>query len=169
MSVTYRLTVDLAFVRTGLRRYRRQRPHRIRRLILLWLGPVLIAGAWLHAKFTGAPWEELLEYMLIGGAIGGAASTLLARVVLVRLLKRNPEYGTDVTIHLDDEGLVASGAHTQAKIDWPGITRAARLPDGLMLIRGRIFRWLPDAALQDSTPEQATALVRSKTALLDVV
>jgi len=44
MIITYRLTVDTAYIRAGLRRCERQNPHRTRRRVLPWHGPV--GDAW---------------------------------------------------------------------------------------------------------------------------
>jgi hypothetical protein len=166
MQITYRFKADLAFFRTGLRRCRRQRPNRLRNNAASAVAILALAGSWLYARFTDAPWVGIPESAAIGALVGAVAVLILGRVLLPIRLKKTPGFGAEVTTVIDDSGLLASGLHEQAKLEWAGITRAVRFADGIMLIRGRVFRWLPDAALQDSTPSEDPAFVPSKTDLI---
>ena len=78
------------------------------------------------------------------------------------------DFGAEPTVTMSEEGLGASGPHVQGKWDWPAYPSAVRHPDGIMLLRRGVIRWLPDSALLVGTPEDATALVRSKSTLREL-
>lgn len=69
---------------------------------------------------------------------------------------------------MSEAGLGASGPHVQGKWDWAAYPSAVRYPDGIMLIRRGVIRWLPDSALLVGTPEEATALARARSALREL-
>jgi hypothetical protein len=83
-------------------------------------------------------------------------------------MKRSPGYGDTVTIVLDDDGFHAQAPNEQSNLGWAAFTRVARFPDGILLLRGRVIRWLPDSALRDTTPGEALAFVQSKTTVVAV-
>jgi hypothetical protein len=58
--------------------------------------------------------------------------------------------------------------NAQATFAWAAFTGVARFSDGILLMRGRIIRWLPDSALQNSVPEEALAFVRSKIEVVEI-
>jgi len=168
MSITYRLLIDLAFYQTALKRYRRQRLNRHRNLSILGIAAIPIVGALIYAWITNAAWIVIPATAVAGGMSGGIVAAVVAWVVRSRNLKRGPEYGGEVTVILNEDGLAARGRHVQTRFEWPAFTRCVRLPDGIMLLRGRVLQWLPDTALLNVTPDEAVAYVRSKTKLVDV-
>jgi hypothetical protein len=109
------------------------------------------------------------ELTAAGGVLGGVMGALLGRSFQTRRLKDSPDLGTEITMTLDEDGLTASGVHEQARLAWPAFTRVVRLPDGIMLIRGRVLRWLPDEALEDAAPGAAVAFVQSKADLIEIL
>jgi len=163
MSISYSFVADWAFYRTAFARYRRQAPNRHRKLAVISLVALALACAWIYARATHAFWGAIPEFTLVGGIIGGIVGFIIGKLLLPIRLKRSPEFGTKVTVVLNDEGLIASGPDVQTTLNWPAFTRVARHSDGILFLRGRVLRWLPDTALQNATPEEATSFVRSKT------
>ena len=66
------------------------------------------------------------------------------------------------------DGLVGSGRHVEGKWAWAAYPRAVRYPDGIMLLRTGVIRWLPDSALTVGSPVDATTLARSNSALREL-
>lgn len=162
MKPSYTFSADWAFYRTAFARYRAQNQRRYVALgVSALLGTILLV-AWLYGQRTGAFWTPIPEFALIGAVVSGSTSYAIAKALLTRRFKRSPSYGATVTVSLEDDGLHATEPLAQTTLAWGAFTRVARFPDGMLFIRGRVIRWLPDAALQNSTPEEALAFVRTK-------
>jgi hypothetical protein len=86
---------------------------------------------------------------------------MVSKLLLPPRIKRSPGFGSTITVNLDDDGLFAKEEHGEARLSWAAFTRVVRLSDGLLLLRGKVIRWLPDSALKDVTPQQALELVQS--------
>jgi hypothetical protein len=169
MIATYNFVANLAFYRKAIARFRRQKVTRRRKFLAFAIVALLLASAWLYAWSTNANWAAIPALTLGGGLIGGALAAILDWALLPSRMKRfSPEYGTEVTIILGEDGLEALATHVREKLEWPAFSEGVRFPDGTMLLRGRIIRWLPDSALKDATPEQVSAFVRSKLRVRDV-
>ena len=113
-------------------------------------------------------WYAIPEFALIGGFGGGAIGFIVARTALRMRVKRSPEYGTAIAIVLNDEGLSATEPQAQAKLLWSAFTRVVELPDGILLLRGKVVRWLPHSALQNASPSDAVSFVRSRANIVSV-
>ena len=163
MTVSYSIVANWDFYRTALARYRHQKPNRYRAVALATVVAAALLFAWVYGRSSGALWTPVPEFALIGGVIGGATTYALARILLPQRIKRSPSYGATVTITLNHEGLHATEQHAQTSLAWAAFTRVIRFADGILFVRGPIARWLPDSALQNTTPEEALAFVRSKT------
>ena len=166
MNITYKFTVDATYYRTLIDRFYRQRPLPLRLtsqfgilgLILgitfLWFAPALV-------RFKG--WIALAIVALV--FFGGVA---LTKWSIYRRLKRRADFGTEAILTMSGAGLVGSGAKSTGEWSWAAFPRAVRYADGIMLLRRGVIRWLPDSALMAGTPADATALVRSKSALREL-
>jgi hypothetical protein len=163
MNISYSFVADWGFYRTAFARYRQQRPHRHRAIVMAIAIATVLLLAWLYGLSSGALWTPIPLFALIGGVAGALGTFVLVKILVPQRMKRAPNYGATVSVTLDDEGLHAVEPHAQATLAWPAFTRVVRFGDGILLIRGRVIRWLPDAALQNSTPDDALAFVRSKT------
>jgi hypothetical protein len=75
----------------------------------------------------------------------------------------------EVTTIVDEVGLAASAGVVSARLGCSAFTRTVYFSDGIMFLRGRVLRWLPDTALTDATPEAATTFVRTRITLIEVV
>ena len=168
MSVVYEFTADLDFFRTAFARYAQQRPHRLRNIAVLGVSALVLACAWIYARASNAAWVLIPQMALICGIAGGIAGFAIAKIMLPIRLKRSPNYGAKITATLNEDGLTAVEPQAQANLKWAAFTRVVRFPDGLLFVRGRVIRWLPDSALRDATPADALAFVRSKTQVVDV-
>jgi hypothetical protein len=147
---------------TAFARYRKQRLDRLRNILIALAVVAVLVLAWC-GRSVSARWTSIPESALVGGVVAGVAVYVLARILTPIRIKRSPGYGATVTVILDDDGFHAEAPNEQARLAWAAFTRVARFPDGILLLRGRVIRWLPDSALQNATPGEALALVRSKT------
>lgn len=168
MTISYNFVADATYLRTALVRFRRQKPHRYRGPLIFGLIAICLAGAWVYARKTNAEWIAVPQFTLIGGLVGGLGGAAIGWLMQSRRLKRTAGQGVTVIVRLSDEEVTTSDAQARTHLRWTVFTRAVRFPDGIILLRGRVLRWLPDAALQDGSPEEATALVRSKLSLAEV-
>ena len=84
-------------------------------------------------------------------------------------VRRIPGYGATITVILNNEGLHAAEPHAKATLAWSAFTSVVHFPDGILLMRGNVGRWLPDSALQDAAPDAALTFERSKAEILDLV
>ena len=163
MPITYRYKVDESFFRTLFARQMRQKLMVFRPSVQVPLVLILGVGGWWFLRgldepaILGALWV-LLAFAFLSGVM---VPRLLQRTIL-RAVRKNPEFGGEATVELSERGLDGSGPLSKGTVDWKAFTGAVRHPDGIILTRGISTVWLPDAALEGSTPSEATALVGSK-------
>jgi hypothetical protein len=167
MDITYKFTVDATYYRTLIDRFYRQRPLPLRLttqfgLLALIVGVTFIAFAPSFVRFK--VWVALAIVALV--LFGGVA---LTKWSIYRRLKRRADFGTEAMLTMSGAGLVGSGSKSKGEWSWAAFPRAVRYADGIMLLRRGVIRWLPDSALMVGTPADATALVRSKSALRELV
>jgi hypothetical protein len=168
MKVVYEFAADLDFYRTASARYARQRPHRHRQMITFASSAFVVACAWIYARASHAAWVLIPQMALICGIAGGTGGFAVAKIMLPIRVKRAPNYGATIAATLDEDGLTAVEPQAQTNLKWAAFTRVAHFSDGILFVRGRVIRWLPDSALQNATPEEAVAFVRTKTNVVDV-
>lgn len=162
MKISYSFVTDWDFYRIAFAHQLRQRPGRLRNIIISTGVIAVFIYAWTIGRSTSATWTPIAACGAIGGLVGGVTAHLLTRITTPMRIKRLPNYGGTVTVVLDDVDLHADEAGAQITLVWPAFTHVTRFADGLLLTRGRVSRWLPDAALQSGTPHEALALVQSK-------
>jgi hypothetical protein len=118
--------------------------------------------------FIFAPLGTRVVFALVIAAsvfFGGVAATKWG---IYQRFRYRADFGATATVTMSEAGLDASGPHVQGKWDWAAYPSAVRYPDGIMLLRRGVIRWLPDSALLVGTPEEATALARSRSALREL-
>lgn len=163
MKITYKLTPDRTYFSTVVDRYYQQKPllfHLHVQFGLLAALPALVLAYGFAADAPWAPGAVTSVVLLVSACVG---AIYLTRSLILRRLLRSKDFGIDTTITVSPEGLTTSNSRVQNKIDWRGYPRSVRYPDGILLLRAKAIRWLPDSALIDSSPELATNLVQSKT------
>jgi hypothetical protein len=168
MQISYEFVADWPFFRTAFARYRRQQPHRLRNALVMAAAAGVLACAWMYARATNALWISIPEFALIGGISGGIGAFAASKILAPIRTKRLPGFGAKITATFDEDGVTAAEPLAQASMKWAAFTRVVRFPDGILLLRGRVIRWFPDSALQNATPADALAFVRSKTPVTDV-
>ena len=166
MEVTYNFSIDETYYRTLIDRYYRQRPFVFR--LPIQFGILAVAGAAAFGFLIIAPLATRVVFALVIAAsifFGGVAIT---RWGIFQRFRYRADYGSMASVTMSEAGLSASGRHVQGKWDWAAYPSAVRYPDGIMLLRRGVIRWLPDSAIVVGKPEDATALARSKSAIREL-
>jgi hypothetical protein len=169
MIATYKVILDDSYFRTALKRYRRQQPRRYLKMVAPLLIVLIAVAALVYAWKTDAPWIMIPELTVMGALIGGIVGTVLGKSLQAKRLKASRDFGSEISMILDDVGLAVSGTHMQAKLDWAAFDRGIRFKDGIMLLKGSVLRWLPDAMLINGVAGDVTAFVRTKIHVTDFV
>jgi hypothetical protein len=162
-EITYKIHIDEIYYRTLINRYYRQRPLLFRLPVQFGLLALIVAGAFL--SFLIAPLENRAAAAITMAAVVLFGGIAITKWGIYQRFRYRGDFGTDATVSMSEAGLVATGRHAQGKWDWVTYPGAVRYSDGIMLVRRGVIRWLPDSALIIGTPEEATALVKSKSKL----
>ncbi len=166
MDVTYKIHINADYYRTLINRYYEQRPLVFR--LPVQFGFLALVAASIFVAVMNAALEIKVAIALIFAALiffGGVAVTKWG---IYKRFRYRADFGTDATVTMSEMGLVADGQHVQGKWDWAAYPSAVRYPDGIMLLRRGVIRWLPDSAIVVGKPEDATALARSKSAIREL-
>jgi hypothetical protein len=163
MKITYKLTPDRRYFSTVVDRYYQQKPLLLQLHVQFGLLAALPALALAYGFGTHAPWAPGAVSSIILFAATCAGAMYLTKALILRRLLRSKDLGIETTIVVSTEGLTTFNSRVQSKIDWGAYPRSVRYPDGILLLRAKAIRWLPDSALRDSSPELATSLVQSQT------
>ena len=166
MEVTYRHRADAAFYWTLINRYYRQRPFAL--CLPVQFGIIgLAVAAYMSATAPDRTVGTLVISLGVGALIflGGIHLTKLS--ILYRF-KRRADFGSEATVILSDSGIASHGEHVEGKWNWAAYPQAVRFPDGILLLRRGVIRWLPDADIQQGDANSATALVAKKTSMRKV-
>ena len=165
MTITYKLLLDKAFYRTAVNRYNKQRSI-LRKLPVQFLFVLLLSFyVWAYAWKTSAEWLVIARWGLLYLVIFSVFWFFFSKWVIIRRFKRRADFNSEVTVSLSDHGISVRGRHAKNELQWAAYPRAVRFADGILLLRKRVIRWLPDSAIQEGTVQDALALVRSKTEL----
>lgn len=162
-EITYKIHIDEIYYRALINRYYRQRPLLFRLPVQSGLLALIVAGAFLSLLI--APLENKAAAAIIMAAVVFFGGIAITKWGVYQRFRYRGDFGTDATVSMSEAGLVATGRHAQGKWDWAAYPGAVRYSDGIMLLRRGVIRWLPDSALIVGAPEEATALVKSKSKL----
>ncbi len=161
--LVYKFRADAVYYRTIIDRYYAQRPLLLRLPVQFGVVSLAIVGAFLgyEGLFTRTAVEigVVVTLFLTSGMV-----ILRKRIVLYRF-ERRADFGSEVTMTVSRDAIISSGRHADGKWGWQAYPRSVRYPDGILLTRRGVIRWLPDSALQEGTPAEATALARAKTVM----
>jgi hypothetical protein len=166
MDVTYKFRADSKYYRTMIDRYYQQRPIPFRLTIQFGLVALVFAGGFVWAVV--APLGLKVGIGLLIGALVFFGGVALTKWGVYQRMRRRLDFNTEASVTMSASGLVGSGARAEGKWSWAAYPRAVRYPDGIMLLRRGVIRWLPDSGIVAGTATEATALARSKSALRDL-
>jgi hypothetical protein len=166
MGIVYKFHMDAAYYITVIDRYYRQRSFLGQLPIQFGILAALVACLYLWK--TAAPLKVALGIALIIAALILVGGVSLTKRGILRRFKNHADFGTEATVTLSEDGLMASGPKGQKKWSWAAYPRSVRYPDGILLLRAGVIRWLPDSAIQSGTAQGATALIDSNTALRSI-
>ncbi|HEY0802523.1 MAG TPA: YcxB family protein [Steroidobacteraceae bacterium] len=167
MTLHYKYVFDSAYCKVVIARFYGQRPLPLRLPVQFAIPVVIVMWLWSSWQKMDASWPNVMALIAAGTVVIGAG-VYLVKIGVLQRLKRNSEFGLEVTITISAQGLTASSSNGGREYAWSAYPRCVRYADGILLMRGGAIRWLPDASLQDGSAEQATDLVRSKTKMRDL-
>jgi hypothetical protein len=164
--LVYKFRGDAAYYRTVIERYYGQRSFLLRLPMQYGILSLAIVGAFLG--FTGLSTRTAVGIGTLVVIVSTASLIALTKISILWRFKRRPDFGAEATVTVSKEAIVSSGRHAEGKWGWQAYPRSVRYPDGILLMRRGVIRWLPDSALQEGTPPDATALVKSKTFMKEI-
>lgn len=166
MSIEYRFVFDESYLGVSLTRSLSQRPLFLRPSVQVPLLILVAVGGWYFFDSFGLTSIASAFVALAGVAIVGQLTlALIMRSAMLKHLRKSPEFGGEVTATLSESGLDSTAPLSKGTVKWAALQSAVRYADGIMLERGRLRVWLPDAALKGSTSQDATDLVSAHTDL----
>jgi hypothetical protein len=166
MDVTYKIRINADYYRTLIDRYYEQRPFVFRLPVQFGFLALVAASLFVLAMDTSLGIKVVIAVVFAALIFfGGIAVTKWG---IYQRFRYRADFGTDATVTISEMGLVADGRHVQGKWDWAAYPRAVRYPDGIMLLRRGVIRWLPDSAIVVGKPEDATDLARTKSAIREL-
>ncbi|MGA7965049.1 MAG: hypothetical protein WCB49_04020 [Gammaproteobacteria bacterium] len=168
MTIAYKLSLDASYYRTLREHYCRQRPFRFSPAFQYSLPLIPLAGLWVYAETANADWASPVGWGALWWAMFFLIGIAFSKWAVTRQFKRKTDFGSEGMVSLSDNGISVSSPYAKGELNWEIYPRAVRFPDGILLMRKGAIRWLPDSAIQAGTPEDATALVRSKSVLRSI-
>jgi hypothetical protein len=167
MTLHYKYVFDSAYCKAVIARFYGQRPLLLRLPVQFAIPVAIVIWIWSSWQKMDASWPNVIALICAGVAVIGAG-VYLGKLGVLQRLKRNSEFGLEVTITISAQGLTASSSNGGREYAWSAYPRSVRYADGILLMRGGAIRWLPDTSLQEGSAEQATDLIRGKTKMRDL-
>jgi hypothetical protein len=164
--LVYKFSADAAYYKAIIDRYYRQRAFLLRLPVQYGIVSSAIVGAFLGYK--GSFTRTAVGIGILVVVLLTASMVSLTKIGALYRFKRRADFGADVIMTVAKDAITSSGRHAEGKWGWQAYPHSVRYPDGILLMRRGVIRWLPDAALQEGTPANATALVKSKTVMKQV-
>jgi hypothetical protein len=163
MQITYRFRYDAEYIKTVVDRQYLQGSILLRLPVQFGTLGVLCAGAvvWSLRPSVGNGVALFAGTVLVAMVVG----VLGTKLGLLLRFKGRPDFGSEVTVALSEEGVLARARNSEAKLTWATYPRSVRFRDGILLQKPGAIRWLPDSAIESGTADEATTLVGSKTVL----
>jgi hypothetical protein len=163
LILVYKFRTDAVYYRTIIDRYYGQRPFLFRLPVQYGVVSLAIVGfsLWMKGSYS----RTAIGVAVIVAVVLTAGMVALTKIGVLYRFKRRADFGAEAVVTVSEDGIASSGRHSQGSWGWQAYPRSVRYPDGILLLRRGVIRWLPDAALQNGTAEDATALVKSKTVL----
>lgn len=162
MDAIYKFQPDSRYIQTAVTRYREQQPFLYRPVGQFATLILVLLAAALYAHQIAAPWQPVINGVLLLVVLLTPFSVLFISRLIHRRLQSRANPNATIIVTLSDSGIHGDGPAATTQLAWQAYSRAVRYSDGIMLLRRGSIRWLPDAALHESTPESATKLVSAK-------
>lgn len=162
-GVVYKFRTDAAYYTTIIDRYYGQ--HTFLRGLPVRYGIISLAVVGAFLGFKNLFTRSALGIGLAVVVVLAAGLVALTKLATLYRFKRRADFGAEAIVTLSRDAITSSGRHAQGQWGWQAYPRSVRYPDGILLMRRGVIRWLPDSALQQGTAADATALVRSKTVM----
>ena len=166
MSIEYRFAFDKSYLGDSLARSLSLRPFLLRPSIQVPLLILVAVGGWLFFESYGLrSIASALVALAAVAIVGQLTLALIMRSAMLKQLRKSPEFGGEVTATLSEIGLDSTAPLSKGTVEWAALQSAVRFADGIMIERGRLRVWLPDAALKGSTSQDAMDFVSAHTDL----
>jgi hypothetical protein len=140
-------------------RYYRQRPWLLRlwvQFALFWLLSIGISTA-----LGGGSDKRSMIWWALGGVVGVPLLVSITKQGVMLKYRLRSSFGSEASYSMTEAGVTIHGASLNGSYPWSVYSRAVRFPDGILILRAGIMRWLPDESLSEGTATAATALVES--------
>jgi hypothetical protein len=164
--LVYKYRADAAYYRTVIDRYYGQRTFLLR--LPMQYGIVSLATVGAFLGFKGLSTLTAVGIGILVIVVSTAGLVALRKISVLWRFKRRADFGAETTVTVSKAAIVSGGRHAEGKWGWQAYPRSVRYPDGILLVRRGVVRWLPDSALQEGTRDDATALVQSKTLMKEI-
>lgn len=164
--LVYKFSADAAYYRTIINRYYAQRALLLRLPVQWGVVSLAVVGAFLG--FKGSFTRTAVGIGMVVVILLTASLVALTKISVFYRFKRRADFGSETTLTISKEAITSSGRHAEGRWGWQAYPRSVRFPDGILLLRRGVIRWLPDSGLQQGTPADATALVKAKTVMREV-
>jgi hypothetical protein len=161
--LVYQFRADAAYYKTTIDRYYGQRRFLLRLPVQYGIVSLAALGIYLgNARSLSRADVGIAAVVALLATVG---MVTLTKIGTLYRFKRRADFGAETTVTISKQEIASSGHRAQGKWGWQAYPHAVRYPDGILLLRRGVVRWLPDAALRGGTPADATELVKSRTAL----
>lgn len=148
MNFTYKFIFDTAYSEVLIERYYRQLPWILHLRVQFSIVFALCAAAWLILQWPDISWVAMLTVPALA-VVGMLGCVHIVQWGILMKIKGKRDFGLEAIITMSEQGLNASGGSFKNDRDWSAYQRSVRFPDGILLRRPGVIRWLPDTALQD--------------------
>jgi len=156
MGILYSWHTNDQYFATVVKNQYRQLPfflHLRSQAIMMW---IVLSAITLSAGLDARP-----KWILLAGfTIFSCAFPYLVKRGIIFKYSLRPTYGAETTFRMATHDVVITGPGA-GRFPWTVYDRAVHFSDGILLVKRGGIRWLPDAALQEGTPDDAIAMVRN--------
>ena len=158
--VNYEWHYDAPYYVTVIHRYYQQLPFLLQlptQFGILWL-----MGVAVFSTLTAGLSVQFVLWAILVGAITIPIGTSVTKKAILLKYRVRPSFNSKCTYTISEAGITIESKLVRGIFEWSEYNRAVRFPDGILLLRKDVTRWLPDSAIVGGTPADATELVRAR-------
>jgi hypothetical protein len=166
----YDIEFDETYINTMIDRYLQQAPTIPSNESIPVIAALVFAATWLFDPLeTGGVFFATVMVIMVIAAIfflrSATRKSLYSDLGFASHMRKRSTY----TLSID--GLHVSGPRPPTPypwpdlVEWPELRKGVQFRDGILLLRGPMFVWLPNPALVDANPEDVAHLVNRKSRL----